>query len=433
MTTLTDTLIRNAKPANKPFKLPRENGLILLVNPDGRKWWRFSYTFQGKEKALSLGAYPAVSLKMARERRDDAHRLLAQGSDPSQARKDEKSRRAFEAANTFGQVAREWLAMRADVMAPATLTKAKWMLESFALPSLDARPLAEISPPEILEVLRSVEKRGTLETAHRLRARISEVYRYAIATGRVPSDPCRDLRGALRPKRPTRHHAALIDEKSVGRLMSAIYKYGGSPEVSAALKLAPMLFVRPGELRHARWCEFDLEAEQPAWRFHVKKTRTEHIVPLPKQAVEVLRALHERKGRKKHGGLPAPDYLFPSIQSLIKPMSENTVNGALRRMGFTREEMTGHGFRATARTLLAEQGWNPNAIERQLAHRTAGPLGAAYDRAQYLEERRRMMQAWADYLEQLKRKSEVVTPAPARPDDEACHDGEARPREEVSA
>lgn len=404
----------------------------MLVNPDGRKWWRFAYTFETKEKLLSLGAYPAVSLKMARERRDDAQRQLAKGCDPSKVRQEDKARRAFEATNTFGALMAEWLAMRADSMAPSTHGKARWMLETFALPLLGPKPLACITPPDVLEALRGVEFRGKLETAHRLRARISEIFRYAIATGRVQSDPCRDLRGALKPKRPTKHHAALIDSKAVGRLIWKIQRYGGTAEVKAALKLAPLLFVRPGELRFARWSDFDLDGRMPAWRFHVQKTRTEHIVPLPTQAVAILRELQPLTHRRPD--LRAvPGYLFPSNRSPAKPMSENTINLALRRMGFDGNQMTGHGFRAMARTLLSEHGWMPDIIERQLAHKAAGPLGAAYDRAQFLKERVEMMQQWADHLGDLEIAAEMAERNRLAIDAMACSSPVSRPRAQEQA
>jgi integrase len=301
----------------------------------------------------------------------------------------------------------EWLEMRQDSMATVTHNNARWMLETFALPSLGPKPLVTITAPDVLQALRVVEARGKLETAHRLRARISEIFRYAIATGRALSDPCRDLRGAIKPKRPTKHHAALIDSKAVCRLMLKIHHYGGSAEVKAALKLASLLLVRPGELRHARWADFDLDGTVPAWRFHVQKTRTEHIVPLQTQAVAILRELKPLTSGRKLGSQPAPGYLFPSNRSAVKPMSENTITLALRRLGFGGDQMTGHGFRAMARTLLSEHGWMPDIIERQLGHRAAGPLGAAYDRAQFLKERIQMMQEWANYLDDLKNDTEV--------------------------
>ncbi|MGQ0501431.1 MAG: tyrosine-type recombinase/integrase [Panacagrimonas sp.] len=404
---LNDTLIRNAKPKATPYKLPREDGLFILVNPNGAKWWRFAYVFEGREKMLSLGTYPEVSLRLARERRHEGRTLLATGCDPSAHRQAVKARKALEAECTFRAVAVEWLAMRADSMSAGTHGKARWMLESFAYPFIGAKPLAAIQPPDVLAAIRAIEARDKLETAHRMKARISEVFRYAIATGRATSDPCRDLRGALKPKKPTKHFAALTEPKAVAELLRAIDGYTGTPEVLAALKLAPILFVRPGELRAAQWSQFELDGPAPSWRYFVSKTKANHIVPLCAQAVAVLRELHRLTG----GGMPAkpdaPRYLFPNARTRARPMSENAITAALRGLGYSGDQMTGHGFRATARSLLSELGWKPDAIERQLAHKASGPLGAAYDRAQYLDERRKMMQAWADYLDGLKRGSVV--------------------------
>lgn len=253
MPILTDTLIRNAKPRAAAFKLPREDGLFLLVNPNGSKWWRFAYSFVGREKQLSLGTYPDVPLKLARQRRDEARQLVAEGRDPSHERRASKTKAAVEAAQTFKVIANEWLRRKVDVLAPVTYAKARWMLETFAFPVLGPMPLATIQPPDVLRALRAVEAEGKFETMHRTKARISEVFRYAIATGRVASDPCRDLRGALKAKRPTRHHAALTEPQDVARLMRAIGGYRGAPETCAALRLAPLVFVRPGELRAAQW------------------------------------------------------------------------------------------------------------------------------------------------------------------------------------
>jgi integrase len=404
---LNDTQIRNSKAKEKPYKLPREQGLFVLVTASGTKLWRFTYTFGGAENTLSFGHYPAVSLQMARERREEARRLLAQGVDPSAQRQIERARREFDADNTFKVVANEWLAMKADSMAAGTHNKARWMLE-FAHPHIGDKPLSAIQPPDVLEALRSIERTGKLETMHRVKARISEVFRFAIATGRATSDPCRDLRGALKPKRPTRHFAALTDPKDVAILMRTIDGYRGTPEVCAALKLAPLLFARPGELRTAQWPQFDLDGDTPAWRYFVSKTKSQHIVPLSAQAVAILRELHPLTGAGMFAKPNAPHYLFPNARTRERPMSENAITAALRTLGYTGDRMTGHGFRAMARTLLAELGWKPDAIERQLAHKPSGPLGAAYDRALYLQERRQMMQAWADYLDALRDERRVV-------------------------
>jgi len=279
------------------------------------------------------------------------------------------------------------------------------MLETFAFPALGDMPLDAIQPPDVLKAMRAVEKTGKLETMHRTKARISEVFRFAIGAGRATTDPTRDLRGLLRAKPKTRHHAALTDPAEVGQLLRAMWGYSGTPEVLAALKLSALLWQRPGEIRTMQWPQVKLDDAEPAWRYVASKTGTDHIVPLSAQAVEILRELQPLTCRPS---LPAPHYAFPGARSRLRPMSENAVNVALRTLGYTGEQMTAHGFRATARTLLAEQGWAPDAIERQLAHKVSGPLGAAYDRAQYLNECRKMMQAWADYLDALRDGRKVV-------------------------
>lgn len=282
---LKDTSIRNAKPQTKPYKLPREQGLFVLVTPKGAKLWRFAYTFEGREKLLSLGIYPAVPLALARERRDEAHKLLATGIDPSEQRQNDRARREVEAANTFRAIATEWLGMRAEVLTDGTLRKAQWMLE-LVFPSIGDKPITSIQAPDVLAALRKIEQAGKLETLHRVKARVSEVFRYAIATGRATTDPCRDLRGALKPKRRTQHFAALLEARDIAGLMRAIDGYSGTPEVCAALKLAPLLFVRPGELRTAQWHQFDIDGPMPSWRYHVSKVGIDHIVPLCTQSAQ---------------------------------------------------------------------------------------------------------------------------------------------------
>lgn len=407
---LKDAAIRRTSAQAKPYKLADGGGLFLLVTPAGSKWWRLKYRIDGREKLLSLGVYPEVSLLEARERREAARKLLAAGVDPSAERKTDRLRRETAAANTFRVIADEWLALKADELAPGTHSKARWMLETFAFPKLGARALVSIEPPDVLAVLLELQKDDKLETMHRVKARISEVFRFAISTSRASTDPTRDLRGAVKAKKATKHHAALTDPKAIGELMRAIYGYSGSPEASAALRLAPMLFVRPGELRAAEWQQFELDSPAPAWRYLASKTKAQHIVPLPSQAVQILRELRPLTDIKSEARDDLPRFVFPSVRTRARPMSENTVNAALRRLGYTGDQVTGHGFRAMARTLLAEMGWKPDAIERQLAHKASGPLGAAYDRAQYLEERRKMMQAWADYLDQLRRGESKVVP-----------------------
>jgi len=396
---LSDTQIRTAKAGEKTYKLSDERGLYLEVTPNGSKWWRFKYRFEGKEKRLSLGVYPDIGLKTARERRDEARRLVANQVDPSEKRKAEKATRLEEAANTFEAVAREWHAQRRNALEQSTLDGIMMRMEKHLFPWIGSKPLARIEAPDLLNVLRRAESQELGETPRRLRQYCGQIFRYAIATGRATRDPAGDLRGALKPHKP-RHHAAVVEPKAVGELLRAIGGYAGEPVTCAALRLAPLVFVRPGELRRAEWVEIDLERAE--WRIPAArmKMREAHIVPLSRQAVEILRDLHRITGKWI--------YVFPSIRSKSRPMSENTVNAALRRLGYAHEDMTGHGFRSMASTLLNEQGWHRDAIERQLAHAERDGVRAAYNRAEYLGERRQMMQAWADYLEGLRSGAEIV-------------------------
>ena len=400
---LTDTAVKNAKPRDKAFKLADSQGLYLLVQPNGGKWWRLKYRFGGKEGGLSLGVYPDVSLKLARERRDEARRLVANGVDPGQHRKQMKQQSADAASNSFEAVTREWLAKNAPTWAASHSSKISRRMEKDIFPWIGKRPVSEIDPPELLRVLRRLEERGAIETAHRARTECGQVFRFAIATGRAKHDITADLRGALQPVAAS-HFASMSDPVAIGGLLRAMHGYAGTVVVRTALQLAPLLFVRPGELRHMKW--EDLNLDESEWRFVPSKIRigdkrTQHIVHLPTQAVAALRELQPLTGHRT--------FVFSGDRDRTRPMSEATVNAALRRMGFdTKTEITGHGFRAMARTLLAEQGWSTDAIERQLAHKPAGPLGGAYDRAQFLAERRKMMQAWADYLDRLRDGGNVV-------------------------
>lgn len=394
---LGDTRIRVTKPADRPFKLTDSGGLFVLINPNGSKLWRLAYRFGGKQKSLSIGSYPTVTLKEAREKREQAKRLLASGVDPSLQRRIEKQA----ATNTFKGVAEELLAKLAkEGRAQITLTKKRWML-GFAYSALADRPIAKITAPELLAVLRKIERRGRYETAQRLRSTCGMVFRYAIATGRAERDPSGDLRGALIiPK--VKHRAAIVDPVGIGTLLRAIDGYYGLPTTKAALRLAPLVFVRPGELRHAEWAEFDLDAAE--WRIPAAKMkmRRPHRVPLSRRALEIIRDLQStsRVGR----------FLFPSVRNMNRPMSENTLNAALRRLGYGIDEMTAHGFRAMAATRLNEMGgWNSDAIERQLAHQEQDEVRRAYTHAaEYWPERIKMMQAWADYLDQLREVGKVV-------------------------
>lgn len=396
---LSDTAIRTAKPTNKPQKLADGGGLYLLLNPNGSRWWRLKYRAGGKEKLLSLGTYPDTGLKDARDKRDAARKLLAAGVDPGEQRKAVKAAGAERAANSFAVIAAEWLALQKPRMATATLEKAQWTFDELVNPWIGNRPIAEIEAPELLKLLRRIEERGAHETAHRTKQRCGQVFRYAISTGRAKHDPTADLRGALAPVVST-SRAAITDPAKVGDLLRAIGSYQGSLVTKCALRLAPLVFVRPGELRKAEWSEIDLDGAQ--WRIPAArmKMREEHIVPLAPQAVEILRELHPLTG---HG-----QFVFPSYRGKARTMSENTVNAALRYMGFDKDTMTGHGFRALASTRLNEMGWAPDVIERQLAHAERNKVRAAYNRAQYLDERTRMMAAWADYLDTLKAGGNVV-------------------------
>jgi integrase len=396
---LTDTKARNAKPKNKQFKLFDTDGLFLLVSPAGGKWWRFKYRFGGKEKLISLGTYPEVGLAMARQRRDAARKQVADDIDPSQARKALKAAKA-QNENTFETVAREWHTKFTPTWTPGHTVTILSRLEHNVFPWVGERPIIEIKAPELLMVLRRIESRGALETAHRVRAICGQVFRYAVATGRADRDTAADLKGALPPVKP-KHHSAITDPEKVAGLLRAIDGYQGSFVTKCALRLAPLLFVRPGELRKAEWTEIDLEAAEwniPAVKM---KTRQPHLVPLARQSLEILQELHALTGSGK--------YIFPSPRTPKRPLSNNGVLSALRRMGFEKDEMTGHGFRAMARTILDEVlQVRPDFIEHQLAHAVRDPNGRAYNRTAHLSERRRMMQTWADYLDGLKAGAKVI-------------------------
>lgn len=395
---LTDTAVRNAKSAEKPYKLADEKGLYLLVNSTG-KYWRLDYRFADKRKTLALGVYPTITLANARERRDDARKLLANDTDPALVKAVNKQAKQQAAENTFEAVAREWYAKKLPGWAPATASKVKRYLEKDIFPWLGNRPIKDLAAPDLLATVRRVESRGALELAHRIREYSGQVFRYAVATGRAERDPSGDLKGALPPVK-SKHHASVTDPKQIGDLMRAINGFTGSFITKCALQLAPLVFVRPGELRHAEWAEIDLDAAE--WRIpsHKMKMQDRHIVPLSKQAVEIMRALQPLTGSGR--------YLFPSVRTTDRAMSENTVNAALRRMGYEKHEMTGHGFRSMASTLLHEQGWPHEAIERQLAHAERNKVSAAYNYAEHLPKRREMMQAWADYLDGLATGADVI-------------------------
>lgn len=399
---LTDIVVRRAKPRAKPYRLADEKGLYLEIALTGSKYWRWKYRFAGKEKRLALGVYPEVSLAAARETRDGARKLLATGVDPSEARKAQKASRVELAENSFEAVAREWFAKYAPTWVASHSDKILRRLERDIFPWVGSRPIDKVSAPVLLVCLRRIEARGAIETAHRALQNCGQVFRYAIATGRAERDPSADLRGALAPVVES-HHASITDPKAIGNLLRAIAGYEGSLVTKCALRLAALVFVRPGELRKAEWVEFDLGKAE--WRIPASrmKMREVHIVPLSTQAVATLEELHGLTGQGR--------YVFPGARTNGRPMSENTVNAALRRLGYAKDEMTGHGFRSMASTILNEQGWSRDAIERQLAHGERNNVRAAYNFAEYLPERRRMMQAWGDYLDALL----VRHDAPASP------------------
>jgi integrase len=395
---LTNTTIRNVKSGKKPLKLFDERGLYLEVSPSGGRWWRLKYRFEGREKRLSLGVFPDVSLKDARDRRDAARKLLAGGIDPSENRKAQKFAQAERAANSFEVVAREWFGKYSPNWAASHSDRVIRLFERDIFPWIGGRPIAEIIAPDLLAIVRRIEARGALETAHRARGNCGQVFRYAIATGRSLRDPSGDIRGALPPAKG-RHFAAKTDPKEVAGILRAMDGYEGTLAVRCALRLAPLVFVRPGELRGAEWADIDLDGKE--WRYTVTKTKTPHIVPLSRQAVEILRELKPLTGNGR--------FVFPSARSKERPMSDNAILAAMRRAGIDKDEMSGHGFRAVARTILDEVlGVRPDYIEHQLAHAVRDPNGRAYNRTAHLPERRKMMQQWADYLDKLRTGAEVI-------------------------
>ncbi len=409
---LTDIQVRTAKPKEKVYKLADGNGLYLQVTTTGGKWWRFRYFFGGKEKMISFGTYPDISLAEARDKRHDARNMVAHGINPGAERKALKEALAEQSAvieNSFELVAREWHTAfsvqdskkpNKEVWTEGHATTIMSRLERDVFPWLGAKPISEIKPIDILAVLRRVEGRGALESAHRIRTICGQVLRYAVATGRAERDAAADLRGALPPTRE-RHHAALTDPKEVAELLRAIDGFKGTFHVKCALKLSPVLFSRPGELRQMEWSEIDFDEER--WNLPAEKMKMKqpHIVPLPSQAVAILKELQPLTGNGR--------YVFPCHRSPLRPMTNNAITAALRRMGYTSDEMTGHGFRAMARTILDEVlQVRPDFIEHQLAHAVKDPNGRAYNRTAHLAERKKMMQVWADYLDGLKQGAKVI-------------------------
>ncbi len=404
---LTNTQIRQAKPRERDYKLTDYDGLFLLVRRTGSKLWRLAYRFRRKQKLLALGVYPTVTLAEARERRDEARKLLANGTDPGFQRRLEKITAAA-GGNTFQEVAEELLdKMAREGRAETTLKKNRWLLEP-ALETFGDRPIGEVMAPELLHALKKFEVRGRYESARRLRTVAGMVFRYAIATGRATRDISLDLRGALTTP-PVKHRAALTDPKEVGALLRAIDVYTGQPATRMALQLLALVFVRPGELRKARWEDFDLS--EAVWRIPAEnmKMGRPHRVPLARQSIAIIQGIHEITGKA--------EFLFPAITSIRRPMSENTLNAALHRLGYTKDDVTVHGFRTTASTLLNEMGrWNPDAIERQLAHQEENEVRNAYmHAAEFWDERVKMMQAWADYLDRLRSGADIVPLRSGRP------------------
>jgi integrase len=397
---LTDTAIRRAKPEERTQKLFDGQGLFLEVTPAGGKWWRLKYRYAGKEKLLSMGTYPGTSLKAAREKRDEARALLP-NVDPSAARKAAKASRTGGAVDSFEAVARRWHSTMASGWSPDHAKRTLLRMENNVFPFVGSQPIGAITAPELLKVIKRVEARGAIETAHTIMQQCGQVFRFGIAEGLCERNPAPDLRGALKPVIVT-HMAAVTDPKEVGVLMRAILDYRGHPVTRSALVISALVFQRPGNVRAAEWSEIDLEAGLwtiPSARMkrtvQGKASGRPHLIPLARQAVAELRELKKLTG---HGR-----YVFPSLLTGERPMSENTINTALRRMGFDKTAATAHGFRAMARTLLVEHlDVPPDVIEAQLAHGKSGPLGAAYDRASFMVQRRSMMQSWADYLDRLR-------------------------------
>ena len=398
---LTDTFLKTLKYSrddNKPQREYDTEGLYVEITPKGVKKWQMKYKrpITGKENRLSFGIYPEVSLKEARQKRDDARKLLKDNIDPSEAKKEEKRLSILQAANTFEAIAKEWLEKQKH-LADVTQNKSKWLLD-FAITGFGKKAITDITAPDVLAVCQLLEKQEKRETARRIKVKCGQVFRYAIQNGLATYNPTQDLKGALQPV-ITKHQAAITDPVEVGELLRAIAGYKGQFVTLCALKLAPMVFVRPSELRQALWEHIDLDAKE--WRYHVSKTNTAHIVPLSRQAVTILKELHALTGRSP--------YVFPSIRTNSRPMSENTINPALRRLGYTSEQMCGHGFRAMARTLLEEVlGYPYDIIEQQLAHTVRDPNGRAYNRTKHLEARHKMMQDWSDYLDSLQANNVVA-------------------------
>lgn len=397
---LTDTKLRSLKPKDQVYRIADTNGLAIEVRPTGAKFWRYRYRYAGKPTMLTLGEYPVMGLADARSARDKAKSLLKAGANPVHVARAERAAIAERTENTFGAIAEELLAKRTREGLGAGSVKRERRLIDKDLAGIKNTPVADVSAPALLAALRKLEAKGTVETAHRARSFAGLVFKYAIATGRTKTNPAADLTGALQQPQK-QHFASVTDPARVGDLLRAIHAYRATPVVMAALKLAPLVFVRPGELRTARWVDIDLDGAE--WRYTASKTGTPHVVPLSTQAVAILEELQPVTQRS--------EYVFPSLRSVKRPMSENAITVALRTIGFDGATMTGHGFRAMARTILDEVlGFRPDFIEHQLAHAVRDPNGRAYNRTAHLAERKKMMQAWSNYLDTLREDDQKVVP-----------------------
>lgn len=404
-----DTVYRAAKPKDKDYTINDGECLALLVKTNGSKLWRFIYRFGGKQNRLGFDSYPDTSLENARRKAEAAREQIANGIDPSATRKQEKAdnQQAVEAQirldaglpliNSFEYVTREWLASTAHTVRDITQQKKLRRFELYVFPAIGHKPIGEVKSPDVFAIVRTLIIKNQLETSHRVRSDISGAFSYAIAHGYTDYDPAQAV-GAQIPAQKVKHNAAITEPKQVGQLLRDISNYQGTFIVQCALKLSPYLFQRPGEIRQMEWKDIDLESKE--WRYFVTKTETQHIVPISRQAAEILEAIKPLTGTGQ--------YVFPSSRGDGRPMSDGTIRTALKTLGYQSDQMSAHGFRTTASTLLNEQGWSPDAIERQLCHMPKDQVRAAYNRAQYLDERRRMMQAWADYLDALKTGAQVI-------------------------
>lgn len=395
---LNALIIKSAKPKDKKYRLSDSGGLYMEVTPSGGKLWRMKYRFLKKEKLLSFGAFPIVTLKEARLYRDEAKSLLSKGIDPSVVKKELKESKLAASKNSFKAVTQEWISKNSTKWSSSNTNNVSKRLEQHVFPHIGNKSISSITAPDLLKVINRIEKTGTIYTAHKTLQNCGQVFRYAMATARCTTDPTTALKGALPPIQ-SKHHASITDPKKIGALLRAINGYEGNFITQCALKLAPLVFVRPGELRHAEWQEIDFDKAE--WRIPAEKMKMKavHIVPLSKQAIAILEDIYTVTGHGK--------YVFPSVRTNTRPMSENTVNAGLRRLGYTKEEMTGHGFRSMASTLLNEQGWHWDAVERQLAHAERNSIRAAYNYAEHLPERIKMMQHYANYLDGLANGADV--------------------------